>query len=44
MPFKHPCTAHAFFPERLSNHRQGLCHTVSEICINFVSHSLSDPL
>jgi hypothetical protein len=20
MPFKHPCTAHAFFPEHLSNH------------------------
>jgi hypothetical protein len=20
MPFKHPCTSHAFFPKRLSNH------------------------
>jgi hypothetical protein len=27
-----PCTAHAFFPERLSNHCQGLHHTFSEIC------------
>jgi hypothetical protein len=27
MPFKHPCTAHPFYPERLSNHCQGLCRT-----------------
>jgi hypothetical protein len=22
LPFKHPCTTHAFFPEQLSNHCQ----------------------
>jgi hypothetical protein len=27
-----PCTAHTSFPERLSNHCQGLCRTFSEIC------------
>jgi hypothetical protein len=27
MPFKHWCTAHAFFPEHLSNHCQGFRHT-----------------
>jgi hypothetical protein len=24
MPFKHPCMDHAFFPEHISNHSQGL--------------------
>jgi hypothetical protein len=38
-----PCTAHAFFPERLSNHCQGLCRTFSEICRNFYAVPLSDP-
>jgi hypothetical protein len=27
-----PCTAHTLFPERLSNHWQGLRRTFSEIC------------
>jgi hypothetical protein len=40
MPFKHPCTAHAFFPERLSNHCQGLRHTFSGICTKFDEYSL----
>jgi hypothetical protein len=39
MPFKHPCTDHAFFPERLSNHCHGLRHTFSEICTTFDAHS-----
>jgi hypothetical protein len=43
MPFKHPCTAHAFFPKRLSNHCQHLHHTFSKIYTEFDSHSLSDP-
>jgi hypothetical protein len=29
------CMAHAFFPERLSNHCQGLRRTFSEICTKF---------
>jgi hypothetical protein len=37
------CTAHAFFPERLFNHCQGLCGTSSEICIRFDAVSLPDP-
>jgi hypothetical protein len=41
MPFKHLCTANAFFPERMSNHCQGIRHTFSEICIKFDAHSLS---
>jgi hypothetical protein len=35
------CTAHAFFPEHLYNHLQGLRHTFSEICTKFNAHSLS---
>jgi hypothetical protein len=31
-----------FFPEHLSNHCQGLCHTLSEICIEFDVLPLSD--
>jgi hypothetical protein len=31
-PYKQPYMAHAFFPEHLSHHFQGLCHTFSEIC------------
>jgi hypothetical protein len=42
MPFKHRCTAHAFFPERLSNHCQGLRHTFSEICTKSDAIPLSD--
>jgi hypothetical protein len=38
-----PCTAHAFFPERLSNHCQDLRSTFFEVCIKFNAHSLSDP-
>jgi hypothetical protein len=41
--FGFPCTAHAFFPERLSNHRQGLRYTFSEICTKFCAVPLSDP-
>jgi hypothetical protein len=37
-----PCTVHAFFPERLSNRCQGLCHTFSELCTEFDSHSSSN--
>jgi hypothetical protein len=37
----HPCTAHAFFPERLSNHFQGLRHPFSEVCTKLHVHSLS---
>jgi hypothetical protein len=43
MPFKHMCTAHAFFPKRLSNHCHGLSHTFSKIC-TFDAVPLSDPL
>jgi hypothetical protein len=39
-PFKHLSTAHAFFPERLSDHCQGLHHTFSGICTKFDAHSL----
>jgi hypothetical protein len=38
-----PCTAYAFFPERVSKHFQGLRSTYSEICTKFYEHSLSDP-
>jgi hypothetical protein len=31
-----PCMPHAFFPERLSNHCQGLRHISSEICWNLM--------
>jgi hypothetical protein len=44
MPFKHPCTACAFFPERLSSHCQGHHLTFSKICTKFYAHLLSDPL
>jgi hypothetical protein len=43
LPFKHPCTAHAFFSGCLSNHCQGLHHILSEICTTFDVHSLLDP-
>jgi hypothetical protein len=43
MPFKHQCTAYAFFPEPLSNHCQGLRRTVSEICKKIDAIPLSDP-
>jgi hypothetical protein len=43
LPYKHPCTAHAFFPELLSNHCQCLRRTCSEICIKSDAHALSDP-
>jgi hypothetical protein len=43
MPFKYPCIAHAFFPERLSNHAQGLRRILSKICTKIGAHSLSDP-
>jgi hypothetical protein len=39
MPFKRPCTAHAFCPECLSNYCQGLHRTFSEICIKCCPHS-----
>jgi hypothetical protein len=38
-----PCTAHAFFPERLSKHCQGIRRTFSEICTKFDAVPLSDP-
>jgi hypothetical protein len=37
-----PCTAHAFFPELLSNHYQGLRHISSEICIKLYVVALLD--
>jgi hypothetical protein len=43
MPFKHPCMPHALFPERLSNHCQGLRRTFSNICTKFDAAPLSDP-
>jgi hypothetical protein len=43
MLFKHLCTAHAFFPEHLSNHCQCLCCTIFEICIKFDAFPLSHP-
>jgi hypothetical protein len=39
-----PCTAHAFFPERLSNHCQGLRHTYFYICAKFDAVPLLDPM
>jgi hypothetical protein len=36
VPFKHPCTAHAFFPKCSSSHCQCLCHTFSEISQNLM--------
>jgi hypothetical protein len=38
-----PCGAHGFFPERLSNHCQGLCCTFSEMYTNFYAVPVSDP-
>jgi hypothetical protein len=38
-----PCTACAFFPERLSNHCHGLHRTFSEICTKFDVSPLSNP-
>jgi hypothetical protein len=35
IPFKHPCTAHALFPERLSNNFQVLHRTFFEIYTKF---------
>jgi hypothetical protein len=35
-PIEHPCTAHAFFPDRLSDLCQGLRRTFSEICTNLI--------
>jgi hypothetical protein len=35
IPSKHSSTAHAFFPERLSNHCQSLRLTFPEIFTNF---------
>jgi hypothetical protein len=43
MPFKYPCTAHVFFPDRLSNHCQGVHCIFSKICTKPDAHSLSDP-
>jgi hypothetical protein len=43
IPFKHPCSARTFFPERLSNHCQDLSRTFSEICTKFDAVRLSDP-
>jgi hypothetical protein len=37
-----PCTAHAFFPESLSNHCQDLHRTYPEICTKFDAVPLSD--
>jgi hypothetical protein len=34
LPFIHPCTAHVFFHEHLSNHYQGLRCIFPEICKN----------
>jgi hypothetical protein len=42
--FRHPCTAHAFFIEPLSNNIQGLYRNVAEMCTTFGAHSLSDLL
>jgi hypothetical protein len=35
-----PCAAHAFFPERLSNHCQRSHRHFSEICTKFDAYSL----
>jgi hypothetical protein len=40
MPFKHLCTAHAFFLKRLHNHCQFFCRTFSEIYVQFDAHLL----
>jgi hypothetical protein len=40
MPFKHPRTAHAFFPKHLSNHCQGLRYTFPDTCAKLDAHSL----
>jgi hypothetical protein len=40
--FDFPCTAHAFYSERLFNRFQGLCHTFSEICTKFDAVPLLD--
>jgi hypothetical protein len=37
------CTAHAFFPEHLSNHCQDLHLTFPKICTKFDAAPLSDP-
>jgi hypothetical protein len=37
---KHPCTAHALFPECLCNHCHGLCHNFSKIFRTFDANSL----
>jgi hypothetical protein len=39
IPLNYPCTAHAFFLERFSNHCQGVNRTFSGICTKFDSHS-----
>jgi hypothetical protein len=33
----------ALFPERLSDHCHGLCHTFSQICTKFAAEPLADP-
>jgi hypothetical protein len=38
-----PCTARAFFPERLTNHCQGVRHTLFEIYTKCDAQLLSDP-
>jgi hypothetical protein len=38
-----PCTAHAFFPERVSNHCQGLRRTFTQICTKLDAVPLPDP-
>jgi hypothetical protein len=43
MGLEFPCTAQAFFPERLCNYCQSLRRTFSEMCIKFDAHSLSHP-
>jgi hypothetical protein len=35
-------TAHAFFPERLADHYQGLCHIFSQIFTEFDARLLAD--
>jgi hypothetical protein len=35
-PFKHACVAHAFFPERLFNHYQGLSLAVPRFAQNLM--------
>jgi hypothetical protein len=42
MSFKHSCTAHAVIPKCLSNHCQGLCRILSEICTKSDAVPLSD--